>query len=209
MKSAHNSQRRRLRESIPMSLSEELLQSWGYDLVDEYLQIVQQASLHPHDCVLELATGTGRMTAVLTRLGFHVTTGDLTAEKHQQAFHRVSSEYRDRIQLLLLDMEMLPFRNASASSITCVNTLHELERPQLCLSELLRIHNPRGTLILGDFTETGFEAMQEVHRVIYGNDHPRGSLKITGAESIIRQTYSSVETVVTPLNITYIASRKK
>lgn len=209
MKSTHDTQRRRLRDGIPMSPSEELLQSRGYDLVDEYLQIVQQALLRPHDCVLELTTGTGRMTAVLTCLGFHVITGDLTAEKHQQVFHRVSSEYRDRIQLVLLDMEELPFRSAAAGIITCVNTLHELEHPQRCLSELLRIHNPQGTLILGDFNETGFEVMQEVHRVIYGNDHPRGSLKITDAESVIRQTYSSVATVVTPLNITYIASRKK
>ncbi|MCX6145194.1 MAG: hypothetical protein NTZ35_18475 [Ignavibacteriales bacterium] len=74
---------------------------------------------------------------------------------------------------------------------------------------MLRIQSPHCRIVLGDFNETGFEAMQEVHGVIYGDSHSLGSLKIADAEVILKRAYSDLEMVVTPLNITYIASRKK
>lgn len=197
------------RDSIPLSASDELLRTWGYDLVAEYLQVIQTASLPPGSNVLELATGTGRMTAALSRLGFHVLTGDLSDATHQQAWRRVTPAFSGSVGMILFDTGALPFRDSSTDIIVCVNTLHELEHPRQCLSELLRVHSAAGTLVLGDFNETGFEVMQNLHRIIYRNDHPRGSLKISDAQQVIKSAYSDVEMVVTPLNITYIASRKK
>jgi ubiquinone/menaquinone biosynthesis C-methylase UbiE len=199
----------RLLNSIPPSASDIRLRSWGYSLIDEYARIIQEASLPSGGDVLELATGSGRMSAVLTRLGYRVLTGDESDEKQSQVWQRVTPEFAALVELSLLNMECLPFRDASIDTIVCVNTLHELLHPLKCLSELLRIHIPAGTLILGDFSETGFDIMQRLHQATDRSNHPRGTLRITDVEPIIKRTYSDVRTVVTPLNIIYIASCKK
>ena len=195
--------------TIPPSPSDELLRTWGYDLVDEYVQIVREASLPAGSEVLELATGTGRMTAVLTRLGFRVRSGDLTNEKEEQVWQRVLPQFARNVELMMLDMRALPFKSGSVRTITCLNTLHELATPHECLEELLRVHDRSGVLVLGDFNDTGFEAMQNLHQTLHGNDHPRGLLKISEAEPVLRSHYSDVKIVLTPLNISLIASGKK
>ena len=199
----------RLCNSIPPSASDALLRSWGYSLIDEYLRAIQEASMPSGSNVLELATGSGRMTAVLTRLGYRVRTGDRSDERQSQAWQRVTPEYAALVEMSLLDMEFLPFHDASIDTIVCVNTIHELLHPHKCLSELLRIHGPAGTLIICDFNETGFDVMQRLHQATDGSNHPRGTLGINDVEPIIKRTYSEVRTVVTPLNIFYIASCKK
>jgi ubiquinone/menaquinone biosynthesis C-methylase UbiE len=203
-----NSQQR-LRNSIPPLASDTLLGSWGYSLIDEYVLVMQETLLPPGSNILELATGSGRMTAVLTRLGYGVLTGDESDERQSQAWQRVTPEYAAMVKMSLLDMEFLPFHDASIDTIVCVNTLHELQHPHKCLSELLRIHDPNGTLILGDFNETGFDVMQRLHQATDRSNHPRGTMGINDVEPMIKRTYSEVRTVVTPLNIIYIASCKK
>jgi ubiquinone/menaquinone biosynthesis C-methylase UbiE len=195
--------------TIPRSPSDELLRSWGYNLVEEYVHVVREASLHPGSEVLELATGTGRMTAVLTCLGFRVRSGDIADENKNQVWQRVLPEFAANVELMLLDMRNLPFKSGSVRAITCMNTLHELADPGACLEEILRIHDRSGVLLLGDFNDTGFETMQNVHRTLHGNNHPRGLMKISEAEPFVRSHYSNVKVVLTPLNISLIASGKK
>jgi ubiquinone/menaquinone biosynthesis C-methylase UbiE len=194
---------------ISLSESDELLKTWGYDLVEEYFSVAREASVDPGSSVLEVATGTGRMTAVLTRLGCNVTTGDVTQEKAEQLWRRVTPAYAPQVKVMLLDLEKLPFTTGSVRTVFCMNTLHELANPHRCLEELLRIHDRSGTVVVGDFNETGFTAMQNVHQSIYKNDHPRGLMKITAVESILREHYSDVRVVLTPLNISLIATGKK
>jgi len=186
-----------------------MLRSWGYDLVGEYVRVVREAAIPPGSEVLELATGTGRMTAVLTRLGHRVKSGDVTNEKNDQVWQRVLPEFAARVELMLLDMRQLPLKSGSVRTITCMNTLHELANPRECLEEILRVHDRSGVLLLGDFNDTGFETMQNLHRTLHGRDHPRGIMKISEAERILRRHYSNVKIVLTPLNISLIASGGK
>ncbi len=195
--------------SIPPSIGDDLLHTWGYDLVAEYIQIIWEAELPPAESVLELATGSGRMSAVLTRLGFSVITGDLSNEEYGRTLERVTPAHSDKLQYLLLDMEKLPFRDHSVRSIVCLNTLHELQNPRTCLSEMIRVHARDGTLVVGDFSETGFTTFHRLHRAVYGNDHTEGFLKMADARSLLANAYHVIREVVTPLNITYIASRNR
>ena len=198
-----------LTTSIPPSQSDDLLRTWGYDLVGEYAHVVGEAALVPGSEVLELTTGTGRMTAVLTRLGLKVRSGDVSNEKSEQVWQRVLPRFSSNVELVLLDMQALPFRSGSVQTITCMNTLHELANPGVCLEEILRVHDRSGVLVLGDFNDTGFKTMQCLHRTLRGNDHPRGVMKVSEAESRIRNHYTNVKIVLTPLNISLIASGKK
>jgi len=193
-----------IRDPIPASPSDDLLRLWGYDLVSEYVQILHTARLDTEQPVLELATGTGRMAALLTRLGFRVLTGDLTDEEHARANARVTPAYADKVQHLRLDMRNLPFGDQSVSTIVCLNTLHELDDPRTCLSELIRIHDPGGTLVIGDFSEIGFAVMQRLHRAVHGDDHRSGCLRITEAKPLLAEVFPVIREVVTPLNISYI-----
>jgi ubiquinone/menaquinone biosynthesis C-methylase UbiE len=197
-----------LAASIPPSPSDELLRAWGHDLAAEYLQVVTEAGITPGSRVLELATGTGRMTAVLTRLGYSVLGGDSTDEKTDQVWNRVQPEYARLVKLTLLDMRELPFKPGSVPAITCMNTLHELQSPHECLQEMLRVHDHTGVFILGDFNETGFDTMQRLHQHIYQDNHPCGRMNVLDAEPILKRHFKEVRTIHTPLNITFIASGK-
>jgi ubiquinone/menaquinone biosynthesis C-methylase UbiE len=196
-------------DSIPPSTSDELLRSWGYDLVTEYVQILREAHLDATTPLLELATGSGRMSAVLTRLGFNVVTGDISHEKHADVLGRITPAFSDRVDHLVLNMKMLPFPGGRFKNVVCLDTLHELQEPDVCVSELIRVHDPGGTIILGDFNDLGFDVMQRLHQAVYRNDHPRGFLKMAELRLLLQESYDVIHETVTPLNISYTAAHKK
>lgn len=49
---------------------------------------------------------------------------------------------------LIADAHLLPLKSGSADCILCCEVLEHLKQPELCVQEMLRILNPRGTLIL-------------------------------------------------------------
>jgi len=195
--------------SIPPSLSDIVLRAWGYDLRREYLKIIRSASLQPGSPVLELSTGSGRMASLLARSGHQVISGDLVDEKLPEARRRIGPAHAGHVGFLLLNIEVLPFPSGSVSTIVCLNTLHELPRPDRALEELLRVHSGEGPLVLGDFNERGFDVMQQLHRVVYRNDHPRGHMPIHEAKNLIERRYARVQSLATPLNETMIATARK
>jgi len=195
--------------SITSSKTDVLLRERGYDLLAEYLQIIRGACFEPDVPILELATGTGRTVALLARLGYKVTTGDLTDEKRSEAMNRITPAYAEKVSMIAADMERLPFADGSMRNIISLNTLHELDHPLACVQELVRVHHPEGTLVIGDFNETGFDVMQELHQLLYGHDHPRGTLPMQELEPILRDVYGTVDSLATELNATLICRRKK
>ncbi len=198
-----------LLDSISKTESDKLLESWGYDLAAEYYEILSHAVLDVHQPILELATGTGRMSALLTRFGYDVTTGDVSTEDRTQAELRISKEYLHKVKLLTIDMESLPFGDGSFSSVISMNTFHHLEHPEVCLRELIRVHLGKNSLVIGDFNETGFAELQKVHRILYGKDHPRGNLSMEKLKPLLETDYHEVKEIHTQLNVTLIASGKK
>lgn len=192
--------------TIPPSESDRLLRSWGYDLTGEYEQIISRTDLPLQSTILELATGTGRMTSVLTRRGFRVVTGDLDLQQQHRAEERITAGYLPFVQFLQLNMEGLPFPDHSIPFLVCMNTLHELAHPQNAFSELLRVHDPRGVLVLGDFNETGFEVMKRLHQVVYAGHHSLGMMPMKETEPALQDRYEYVHSIETPLNISFVAS---
>lgn len=190
-------------------MSDILLRAWGFDLRSEYLEVIRAASLPAGGPVLELATGSGRMAAILSRCGFRVTSGDREDGKLNEAIARIGPAHRQNVQFLRLDMECLPYPSSSVDTIVCMNTLHELSRPMIALDEILRVHSGKGPLVLGDFNEAGFDAMQRLHRLVHHKDHPRGSLSMGDARVKLEEAYSGLIEKATPLNTSIIASDKK
>jgi ubiquinone/menaquinone biosynthesis C-methylase UbiE len=194
--------------SIPSTRTDELLRAQGYDLLDEYDNIILKAGFDSSFPVLELATGTGRTAAILARHGFRVFTGDIVLEKKAEALSRITPGYYNRVSMIALDMERLPFRDNSVNSIISLNTVHELHHPEECFEELIRIHHPAGTLVVGDYNEEGFAVLQKIHSNLFGRDHSRGHLPIQALKTVLRREYRRITTIQTNLNNSFICTGK-
>lgn len=195
-------------EQIPPSQSDTLLRDWGFDLLREYFEIANYIP-STTDPVLELATGTGRMSAVLSCLFPSIVSGDISLKDIPRVLERIPKQFIDRITFLHLDMEHLPFPTGQFSTVVCINTLHETEHPMICLQELARVTSAEGILVTGDFSQTGFDMMQKIHETVYHNNHEEGSITSTDIQQFLQSAFTSVHTIHTPLNITYIASGKR
>ncbi|MEW5798219.1 MAG: class I SAM-dependent methyltransferase [Bacteroidota bacterium] len=192
---------------IPLSDSDRLLLSWGFDLTKEYFTIASRVQT-VSSFVIELATGTGRMCAVLSGLFSTVITGDSSLIDHERAVKRIPPANLNRMQFIRLNMESLPFCTNAIPLLFCLNTLHEVAQPEQCLREMVRVIRPDGTLVIGDFNRTGFDAMREIHRIVYKNNHHEGNIDMARIREIVSESFHSVEDVATPMNDTIIASKK-
>lgn len=193
--------------SVPLSKSDNHLHSWGYDLTNEYLTIASKISTDSTFAV-ELATGTGRMCAVLSGLFQIVVTGDYSMVDHERAVNRIPPTHLNRMQFIQLNMESLPFKSESIPLIFCLNTLHEVAHPERCINEMIRVVCPDGTLVIGDFNRTGFDVMQKIHQLVYKNDHNVGTISMEAVKEMLFESFGSVNEIATPLNETFIASKK-
>lgn len=171
--------------SIPLSASDDLLRSWGYDLITEYAEMVHRTGFGADHPVIELATGSGRMTAVLAHMGFRVITGDRFQDQHQRVLDRLTHAHVVDVSFVSLDMSELPFADRSVRGLACVNTLHDLDEPQTALNEILRVMHPQGRILLADFNDQGFEVMQRLERTIYGRDHRRGTMPMAELAALL------------------------
>lgn len=195
-------------EQIPQSQSDLLLRAWGYDLVREYFSIAQQLPQNSAP-VVELATGTGRMSAVLSCIFPSIISGDISFSDLPRVLQRIPKPNIGRVHFLQLNMENLPFRTDSIPLLVCMNTLHEVSNPYLCLLEMIRVIRPDGSLVIGDFNRTGFDAMQKIHQTVYHNDHQEGLISLDEIERLLSSSFHTVRSFSTPLNVTYIASNKQ
>ena len=198
-----------IESSIPPSQSDKYLNEWGYDLLKEYYEMIEAANLTNKEAIFEFATGSGRMTSLLTRFNYKVITGDLSFEGKADAEERITNSFLNQVRFVILNLEKTPFPNNSLENIICVNTLHHLSNPVNCIKELIRIHSPSGKLILADFNSQGFDVMDKLHKVRYGDIHPRGKNVWIELNNLLKGNYQSIREINTKLNSGFIAEWKK
>jgi len=195
--------------SIPKSQSDLLLETWGYSLTSECVDMLSSAGFKKELPVFDIATGSGRTVSVLTRLGYEVITGDYDLSKKNEAEARITLPFLAKVSFLSVNIEEIPFDDNSVESITCLNTLHELENPQKGLAELIRITAPAGRLLVADFNSAGFDVMDRLHAVKFNENHPRGSITVTEISSVLHNNFLSVKEINTRLNKAFLAENKK
>ena len=186
--------------SIPKSESDILLNSWGYDLIEEYSEYINNADFSNNSFVFDAATGSGRSVSVLTRYGFNVVSGDYNFTSMPDVERRVTAAFINRVNFVRLNLEKIPFRNSSVNNIICMNTLHEVENPVICLKEIIRIHNREGNLLISDFNAEGYDVMDRLHKIKTGGLHPRGNIVFDEVFDIVQANYKSVKKINTRLN---------
>jgi len=196
-------------KSIPKSESDLLLNEWGFDLLEDYLALIIAASFPINNFILDVATGTGRAASILSRLGYQILTGDYNYNMKSESEIRITKEYLDNVKYIQLNLENIPFPANTIENIVCINTLHELDNPFLCLNEIIRIHSSRGNLLIADFNPEGFDVLDKLHTVRYGKLHPRGKISSDELESILTINYSEIKDINTKLNRGFIVSGKR
>lgn len=126
-------------------------QGWAHFAPLEALTIPQAARLVRHarvesgDRILDVGCGTGVVAITAARLGAHATGLDLTPELLERArenarISQVSIEFREG------DAESLPFEDASFDLVVSQFGHIFAPRPELAVSEMLRVLKPGGTL---------------------------------------------------------------
>ena len=191
---------------IPKSESDLLLFDWGYDLMEEYFRMVSSADFTPNSLVLDIATGTGRAASTLTRMGYYVITGDYNFDSKIESERRITDAYLTKVKYVRLNLEKIPFPDNAVENIVCLNTLHELDDPFLCLEEIIRINAKKGKLLIADFNSEGFEVMDKLHTVRKGELHSRGKISSEEIKNILVDNYSDIKEINTKLNRGFIAS---
>lgn len=99
--------------------------------------------------VLDVATGTGRVPALLLSapaFDGHVFGLDYAREMLAVAAGKTAN-YRDRVTFIWQNAMQLPFPDASFDLVTCLEALEFMPRPKKALAEIVRVLRPGGMVL--------------------------------------------------------------
>ncbi len=94
--------------------------------------------------VLEVGCGSGQGLGILSKAADRVIASDYTQFLIQQA----RQHYNDRIPLLRLDAQQLPFKPNTFDTIILYEAIYYLQNPDLFIGECQRILKPHGTVLI-------------------------------------------------------------
>lgn len=157
---------------LAMQEREALFLRHGYDSAASLAFALAQAlPLVGH--VLEIGTGRGRFLGALAQHATRITTMDVDkAQQRAAKLHIAKTKTGHPIRFVLHDAEQLPWPDASFGAVVSMNTFHHLERPLRVFTEMMRVVQPGGKLVLCDFSPRGFQIFDRIHR-LEGRTHPR------------------------------------
>ena len=188
--------------------TDELLRQGEYDLLDEYRQAIAFAELEASGRVLDVATGSGRMLHILTVAGLSVCSGDINLVALERAGRRMDGGVGGHVTQAAFDAFPLPISDHVFTSVVCANGLHEMIAPRLVLQEMVRVCNPGGVMLIVDFSENGFCAIEAIHRQVHGRSHNRGQISVGEINCYLAESFNEVRSIDLPLNHVWAASRK-
>ncbi|HEY0605244.1 MAG TPA: methyltransferase domain-containing protein [Herpetosiphonaceae bacterium] len=170
----------------------------------EQTTIERLLGLAPGQSVVDVAAGTGRITAYLASRGLNVTAIDLTPNMLQQAQNRAAAGGLDNIRFVEANGRMLPFADGSFDAAMSIRFLHlfpaAMHRP--FVQEMWRVLRPGGTLLIQfDSALAGgiVPLLQEPYRRLMRGHKPRYYLSphqlgqvFAGIDGISLHGFSSV-----------------
>jgi len=115
------------------------------DYLDRLLAMVQ-----PTATLLEIGVGTGALLPELARRGGKVIGVDHSPAMLDEARRRMAKEGQNGAELRLGEMTHLPIADGGAGCVVANMVLHHAPDPQAVLSEIYRVLQPGGTLVLAD-----------------------------------------------------------
>ncbi len=131
---------------------------------DRLAALVQAVHPKPGARVLDVATGPGYVAAAFAEVDCEVIGLDLTPAPLALAEQMRAARGLTNLRFQLGDAENLPFAEQTFDIVVSRYALHHCENPQDMLSEMARVCNLQGTVVIQDLVVSEFPA-----RAIYQN----------------------------------------
>ena len=155
-------------------------------------QLVRFAGIRAGDRVLDVGSGTGVAAVTAARLGAQVTGSDLSPHLLEQARENaqlagVELEWREA------DVENLPFGDGEFDTVISQFGHMFAPRPEVAVSEMLRVLRPGGTIAFSTWPPDQFVAQMFALTARYAPPPPPGAASpvLWGEPAIIRERLGS------------------
>ena len=196
-------------DAYPQTAADQKFIEMGYDMLGEQRRAVALAGLRIGEPVLDVATGSGRMTLSLVEAGYRVISGDISEEVVRETRERICGLVGDAVEFHVLNAVHLDLADASISSIATANAMHHMEEPERVLEEMTRVLRPDGTLLLVEFNEHGFDVVEHVRQAVHHEHHERGKISAQATREFLQAHFERVEEHALALNTVWIARGKR
>lgn len=102
--------------------------------------------------IVDLGCGSGELLPLLAKCGCHVIGVDRSMKMLEEARKQFERQHL-AIDLRIGELEHLPLREHEADTVILNMVLHHLHSPLVCLREVYRVLNERGTVIIAEFLD--------------------------------------------------------
>jgi len=128
--------------------------------VDRYASYILE-HLDSGHIVVDVGVGTGRLLKELSFASSHVIGVDNSSPMLEEARQRVVKEALHNVELRLGDLTHLPVADGVANCVVLNMVLHHAANPQEVFSELNRVLEPGGQLIIADLVRHEYDWFHE------------------------------------------------
>jgi len=116
-------------------------------------RIVERSGVTKNHRILDIATGSGFLAIEFAKKGNFVVGCDITREMLLKAREKQKSSGLDDLDLLLSDVESLPFPDQAFDIVSCRFAFHHFPNPEKALREMKRVCRERIVLVDGVSSE--------------------------------------------------------
>jgi 2-polyprenyl-3-methyl-5-hydroxy-6-metoxy-1,4-benzoquinol methylase len=158
----------------------ELYKSFGYDRLAAVRFIVDQAEPVTGP-VLDIGTGHGLLAIELARRGLKVLSVDVAEDEQRVAALNAEIEgVSEQITFLPVDAKALAFPDGAFACAATMDALHHLVDGAAVFSEMLRLVQPSGRIVLAELEPAGLALIARIHES-EGRQHPVGPVTVASA----------------------------
>ncbi|MBQ4107473.1 MAG: methyltransferase domain-containing protein, partial [Lentisphaeria bacterium] len=145
------------------------------------------ASLCRNKVVLDVASGEGYGSRILSQTARHVTGVDLNEEAVAHATRQYGSR---RLDFVCADALSLPFEDGSFDVVVSFESIEHLPSPETFVQELHRVLKPRGLLILSSPNKTPFDFYQSTRKE--SNHYHINELEEEECVELLRRSFAHI-----------------
>ena len=162
-----------------------------YDVFARYMEkdaeaFYQRLGIKPGTRLLDVACGAGQLALIAARAGAVVTGCDIATNWIEKARTRAAAEGL-KITFEEGDAEALPYKDAQFDVVTTMFGAMFAPRPELVAAEFARVCRPGGTIVMANWTPSGF--IGQMFKTIARHIAPSGmpSPALWGDEATMRE----------------------
>jgi len=168
-----------------------LFKKHGYDIPKARRFIIAKARLAKSGNMLEVGTGRGHMTTMLTQKGFKFISIDLDKKAQDAARVHLKAIKGDKsVTLKIMNAERLRYKPDYFSQVISVNFIHHAKNPVRCLKEMIRVTKDK--IVIADINKRGERIMEKVHG-LDGHSHEVSKMSLKETEGFLKKADMKVK----------------